>query len=180
MGILIGFVVTLGCVLGGFMAMGGHLDVLMQPWELVIIGGAAVGQGHPPHGGGRRRGPQEFVDIVPGQTTEIYLKRTLSGRAEDVRHRLIAAFRLGVCSIERSLEASSLLLEGDMDRALQKIHAQPQRPKPPRPAPPPRRASPPRRRPPRFRRGPPCLPTRCRRPSKACRWPPSPITSWGW
>ncbi|PSJ63323.1 flagellar motor stator protein MotA [Kumtagia ephedrae] len=43
MGILIGLVVTLGCVLGGFMAMGGHIDVLMQPWELVIIGGAAVG-----------------------------------------------------------------------------------------------------------------------------------------
>lgn len=43
MGILIGLVVTLGCVLGGFMAMGGHINVLMQPWELVIIGGAAVG-----------------------------------------------------------------------------------------------------------------------------------------
>jgi len=42
-GIIIGLVVTFGCVLGGFMAMGGHLDVLMQPWELVIIGGAAVG-----------------------------------------------------------------------------------------------------------------------------------------
>lgn len=43
MGILIGLVVTLGCVLGGFMAMGGHIDVLMQPWEVVIIGGAALG-----------------------------------------------------------------------------------------------------------------------------------------
>ena len=43
MGILIGLVVTLGCVLGGFMAMGGHLEVLIQPWELVIIGGAALG-----------------------------------------------------------------------------------------------------------------------------------------
>lgn len=43
MGILIGLVVTLGCVLGGFMAMGGHIDVLMQPWEFVIIGGAALG-----------------------------------------------------------------------------------------------------------------------------------------
>nr|WP_256483626.1 flagellar motor stator protein MotA [Aliihoeflea sp. 40Bstr573] len=42
-GILIGFVVIFGCVLGGYMAMGGHLDVLMQPWELVIIGGAGVG-----------------------------------------------------------------------------------------------------------------------------------------
>ena len=43
MSILIGFVVIMGCVLGGYMAMGGHLGVLMQPWELVIIGGAGVG-----------------------------------------------------------------------------------------------------------------------------------------
>jgi chemotaxis protein MotA len=43
LGVLIGLVVTFGCVLGGYMAMGGHLDVLMQPWELVIIGGAALG-----------------------------------------------------------------------------------------------------------------------------------------
>jgi chemotaxis protein MotA len=42
-GILIGLVVTLGCVLGGFMAMGGHIEVLMQPWEVVIICGAALG-----------------------------------------------------------------------------------------------------------------------------------------
>jgi len=37
--------------------------------------------------------------------------------------------------IERSIEASELLLAGEMDRALQKIHAQPPRPKPPRPPP---------------------------------------------
>ncbi|TIN78850.1 MAG: flagellar motor stator protein MotA, partial [Mesorhizobium sp.] len=43
MGILIGLVVTLGCVLGGFMAMGGHLHVLIQPWEAVVICGAALG-----------------------------------------------------------------------------------------------------------------------------------------
>jgi chemotaxis protein MotA len=42
-GILIGLVVTLGCVLGGFMAMGGHVNVLIQPWEAVIICGAAFG-----------------------------------------------------------------------------------------------------------------------------------------
>lgn len=41
--IIIGFVITVGCVLGGFMAMGGHLDVLVQPFELVIIGGAGLG-----------------------------------------------------------------------------------------------------------------------------------------
>jgi chemotaxis protein MotA len=43
LGILIGLVITLGCVLGGFMAMGGHVDVLIQPWEAVIICGAALG-----------------------------------------------------------------------------------------------------------------------------------------
>ncbi len=43
MNLIVGFIITLGCVLGGFMAMGGHLDVLFQPFELVIIGGAGVG-----------------------------------------------------------------------------------------------------------------------------------------
>jgi PTH1 family peptidyl-tRNA hydrolase len=35
---------------------------------------------------------------------------------------------------DRSLQASELLLAGDMDKALAMIHAQPPRPKPPRPA----------------------------------------------
>ena len=43
MTIIIGFVITVGCILGGFMAMGGHVDVLVQPFELMIIGGAGVG-----------------------------------------------------------------------------------------------------------------------------------------
>ncbi len=43
MGIIIGLVVTLGCVLGGFMAMGGHLHVLVQPYEAIVIMGAAIG-----------------------------------------------------------------------------------------------------------------------------------------
>jgi hypothetical protein len=34
---------SLGCMLGGFVAMGGHLIVIWQPWEFVIIGGMAAG-----------------------------------------------------------------------------------------------------------------------------------------
>ena len=40
---IIGSTVVIASVLGGYMAAGGHLHVLVQPFELVIIGGAAVG-----------------------------------------------------------------------------------------------------------------------------------------
>lgn len=43
MTILIGLVVTIGCMLGGFAAMGGHVGVIWQPWEYVIILGASFG-----------------------------------------------------------------------------------------------------------------------------------------
>ncbi|PWV99819.1 chemotaxis protein MotA [Hoeflea marina] len=43
MNIVLGFVVVIGCMLGGFMAMGGHVEALVQPFELLIIGGAALG-----------------------------------------------------------------------------------------------------------------------------------------
>jgi chemotaxis protein MotA len=41
--IVIGLVVTMTCMLGGFAAMGGHIGVIWQPWEFVIIGGSALG-----------------------------------------------------------------------------------------------------------------------------------------
>jgi PTH1 family peptidyl-tRNA hydrolase len=41
-------------------------------------------------------------------------------------------------AIEQSLTAVDLLLAGEMDKALQKIHAQPPRPKPPKPPKPPK------------------------------------------
>jgi chemotaxis protein MotA len=43
MNIVIGLVVTVGCIVGGFMAMGGHIDALFQPFEFVIIAGAGLG-----------------------------------------------------------------------------------------------------------------------------------------
>ena len=41
--IIIGFVVVLGSVIGGYVANGGHLIVLFQPFEVMIIVGAAIG-----------------------------------------------------------------------------------------------------------------------------------------
>ena len=43
MTIAIGLLITLGCMLGGFMAMGGHISVIWQPWEFVIILGSSFG-----------------------------------------------------------------------------------------------------------------------------------------
>jgi chemotaxis protein MotA len=41
---IIGFVIVFGCVTGGYLAQGGHIDVLWQPFEFLIIFGAGIGQ----------------------------------------------------------------------------------------------------------------------------------------
>jgi chemotaxis protein MotA len=49
---IIGIVVVLGCIAGGYLMEKGNLLVLMQPAELIIIGGAAIGTvliGNPPY-----------------------------------------------------------------------------------------------------------------------------------
>lgn len=43
MNLFLGLLIVLGSVLGGFAAMGGSLAVLWQPWELIMIVGAALG-----------------------------------------------------------------------------------------------------------------------------------------
>ena len=43
MNVIIGIVLVLGCVFGGFVIEEGHLAALWQPIELLIIGGAATG-----------------------------------------------------------------------------------------------------------------------------------------
>jgi chemotaxis protein MotA len=41
--ILFGFIITIASLLGGFTALGGHISVIWQPWEYVIIAGMALG-----------------------------------------------------------------------------------------------------------------------------------------
>jgi len=41
--VIVGYVVILGAVFGGFAIAGGHLGSLLQPVELLMIGGSAVG-----------------------------------------------------------------------------------------------------------------------------------------
>lgn len=41
--VIVGWVVVLLCVFGGFALAGGHLAALWHPIELIIIGGGAIG-----------------------------------------------------------------------------------------------------------------------------------------
>jgi chemotaxis protein MotA len=41
--LIIGAVIVMGAVVGGYVLGGGHLIVLFQPFEFMIIGGAALG-----------------------------------------------------------------------------------------------------------------------------------------
>lgn len=41
--ILLGYIIVVASVLGGYALVGGHLGALYQPSELLIIGGAALG-----------------------------------------------------------------------------------------------------------------------------------------
>ena len=41
--VIVGYILIIGSVLGGFAFAGGHLGALVQPSELIIIGGAAAG-----------------------------------------------------------------------------------------------------------------------------------------
>lgn len=43
MNIILGLIVLFGCVIGGFMASGGQIMALMQPYEVMIICGASLG-----------------------------------------------------------------------------------------------------------------------------------------
>ena len=40
---IIGIVIVIGCVVGGYLGVGGHMAVLWQPFEFIIILGAALG-----------------------------------------------------------------------------------------------------------------------------------------
>jgi chemotaxis protein MotA len=43
MNFVIGSIIAFASILGGYAAMGGHLAVIWQPWEFVIIGGSCFG-----------------------------------------------------------------------------------------------------------------------------------------
>lgn len=59
---IIGIIVVLASVLGGFVLSGGKIAALIHPFEVLIIGGAALGG---------------FLQANPGSTTKIVFKKSL-------------------------------------------------------------------------------------------------------
>ncbi len=59
---IVGMLVVLGSVLGGYILSGGHIMAIVQPFEVLIIGGAALGA---------------FLQSNPGSTIKIVLKKSL-------------------------------------------------------------------------------------------------------
>lgn len=41
--VIIGYIIVVASVIGGFVLSGGHVAALMQPLEVLMIGGAAIG-----------------------------------------------------------------------------------------------------------------------------------------
>ena len=60
---IIGIIVVFGCVLGGFILSGGKLMALVHPFEVMIIGGAALGA---------------FLQSNPGSMFMLVFKKSLS------------------------------------------------------------------------------------------------------
>ncbi len=89
----IGFLVVIGCVLGGYVAAGGHMAVLFQPFEVVIIVGAAIGafivsNATQPHilketmsalagvAGGKKYGKAEYLELLSALYTLFRMIKT--------------------------------------------------------------------------------------------------------
>lgn len=60
----IGYLIILGSVLGGFIAAGGHVEALLQPLEVLMIAGAAIGAFVVANGGAPLKGTTKALPTV--------------------------------------------------------------------------------------------------------------------
>ena len=100
--ILLGYLVVLGTVFGGYMMTGGHLGALYQPAELVIIGGAGVGAFIVGNNGKSIKGTLKAIPLLfrrSKYTKSMYMDLLA------LLYRLMAKSRQqGMFSLERDIE----------------------------------------------------------------------------
>src|SRR3569833_2566478 len=100
---IIGIVIVFGAVVGGFLMEKGHLSVLVQPAELLIIGGASLGTlliGNPLH-------------ILKGIVAS--LKGVLTGSKLD-KQRYLSLLKMMYVFLNKVRKEGLLSVEGDVEK----------------------------------------------------------------
>ncbi|EMV0966333.1 flagellar motor stator protein MotA [Salmonella enterica] len=100
--ILLGYLVVIGTVFGGYVMTGGHLGALYQPAELVIIGGAGIGAFIVGNNGKAIKGTMKAIPLLfrrSKYTKSMYMDLLA------LLYRLMAKSRQqGMFSLERDIE----------------------------------------------------------------------------
>jgi chemotaxis protein MotA len=101
--VVIGYVIVLGAVFGGFALAGGHLAALFQPTELLMIGGSAVGAFIVGNSG---KVLKSTVAALPGCLRGSKYDKALYMELMSLLYELLGKARKdGLMAIERDIEA---------------------------------------------------------------------------
>ena len=98
---IIGILVVIGCVLGGFVASGGQIMALVHPFEVLIIGGAALGG---------------FLQANPGSTFMIVFKKSLKMFSTRFTHAYyLEVLKLLYEILNKSRREGMMAIEADIE-----------------------------------------------------------------
>ncbi|CAE6947443.1 MULTISPECIES: flagellar motor stator protein MotA [Pseudomonas] len=98
---IIGIIVVFASVLGGFMLSGGHIMALVHPFEVLIIGGAALGA---------------FLQANPGSTFMQVFKKSLKMFSSRYKHSYyLDVLRLLYEILNKSRREGMMAIEADVE-----------------------------------------------------------------
>ncbi|OHV12041.1 flagellar motor stator protein MotA [Kushneria phosphatilytica] len=116
--IFIGYIAVIGSVLGGYLIVGGHLGVLVQPAEVIIIAGAAIGAFIASNNG---KGIKATIRVFPRLRQAGKYNKTMFMNLMGLLYQLLAKGRSeGMMALERDIdnpEESPLFAEYPMLRS---------------------------------------------------------------
>ncbi|CFQ30487.1 MULTISPECIES: flagellar motor stator protein MotA [Yersinia] len=100
--VILGYIVVLGAVFGGYMIVGGHLGALYQPAEFLIIGGAGIGAFI---AGNNGKAIKATMKAMPRLMRRSKYNKVLYMDLMALLYRLLAKSRQqGMLSLERDIE----------------------------------------------------------------------------
>ena len=98
---ILGIIVVFGCVLGGFILSGGQFMALVHPFEVLIIGGAALGA---------------FLQANPGSAFMTVFKKSLKMFSSRFTHTYyLEVLRLLYEILNKSRREGMMAIEADVE-----------------------------------------------------------------